>query len=220
MAEALRVLISNMEAERAALQRKLSDTERELAGFRQERAELQERLARVEIENRQAIESYADVSRRSSQLANLYVASYRLHETLERDTIIEAIREIVINLVGSEEFAIFETHGVTVRLVSSYGLDPDALTLKEPSSECIAHAARTGEIYVGTPDSRDQAVPIACIPLRVGSRTTGVVAIFGLLAHKPAIEEVDRELFDLLATQAGTALYCAGIACPDFAQSQ
>jgi GAF domain-containing protein len=35
-----------------------------------------------------------------------------------------------------------------------------------------------------------------------------VIAIFRLLVQKPKLEPADRELLDLLATQAGTALYC------------
>jgi hypothetical protein len=35
-----------------------------------------------------------------------------------------------------------------------------------------------------------------------------VIAIFRLLSHKLRIEDVDRELFELLAAQASVALYC------------
>jgi GAF domain-containing protein len=37
---------------------------------------------------------------------------------------------------------------------------------------------------------------------------TGAIAIFRLLPQKVGLEEVDRELFELLATHAATALYC------------
>jgi hypothetical protein len=35
---------------------------------------------------------------------------------------------------------------------------------------------------------------------------TGAIAVYGLLPHKPELEEVDFELFDLLAMHAATAL--------------
>jgi len=38
-----------------------------------------------------------------------------------------------------------------------------------------------------------------------------VIALFTLLAHKPGLADVDRELFELLGTQAATALYCADL---------
>jgi len=37
---------------------------------------------------------------------------------------------------------------------------------------------------------------------------TGAIVIFRLLTQKPGLEEVDHEIFDLLASQAATALYC------------
>jgi hypothetical protein len=50
---------------------------------------------------------------------------------------------------------------------------------------------------------------LALIPLRLGQEISGAVAIFGLLPQKNGtFEEVDLELFDLLATHAATALYC------------
>jgi GAF domain-containing protein len=49
----------------------------------------------------------------------------------------------------------------------------------------------------------------ACIPLSLDGQVTGVIAIFRLLSHKPALAAADKELFDLLASQAAVALYCA-----------
>ena len=41
---------------------------------------------------------------------------------------------------------------------------------------------------------------------------TGFIAIYRLLSHKTALEPLDHELFDLLATHAATALYCTSLA--------
>jgi hypothetical protein len=38
---------------------------------------------------------------------------------------------------------------------------------------------------------------------------SGAIALFRLLPQKSGIEAVDRELFELLATHAATALHCA-----------
>jgi hypothetical protein len=40
---------------------------------------------------------------------------------------------------------------------------------------------------------------------------TGAIALFRLLPQKAGFQAVDRELFDLLATHAATALYCSGL---------
>ena len=70
--------------------------------------------------------------------------------------------------------------------------------------------ARTGEVYlvdegcaVGEPDL------VACVPMNLGSRVHGVIAIFRLLDHKKTLEPLDYELFDLLASQAASSL-CFG----------
>ena len=52
---------------------------------------------------------------------------------------------------------------------------------------------------------------VACIPLKLDNDVTGLIAIFSLLPHKPGLEALDHELFDLLATHAATALYCTSL---------
>jgi hypothetical protein len=59
----------------------------------------------------------------------------------------------------------------------------------------------------------------ACIPLILEGRVTGVIAIFGLLSHKAALEAVDCEIFDLLARQASMALYCTRLHAARLASS-
>jgi hypothetical protein len=49
------------------------------------------------------------------------------------------------------------------------------------------------------------------VPLKLEGKVMGVIAIFRLLPQKGGIEDLDRELFDLLATQAAFALYCTGL---------
>jgi hypothetical protein len=47
--------------------------------------------------------------------------------------------------------------------------------------------------------------------LTLDGRVTGAIAIFKLLPQKAGIEDLDREIFELLATHAATALYCTGL---------
>ena len=48
---------------------------------------------------------YLDVEQSNSNLANLYVASYGIHGSLEREEVVRAIHEVLVNLVGTEDFA-------------------------------------------------------------------------------------------------------------------
>jgi len=51
----------------------------------------------------------------------------------------------------------------------------------------------------------------ACIPLKLGGDIVGGIVVFRLLGHKGELTRVDREVFELLATHAATALYCSGL---------
>lgn len=224
----LRSLATRLEADNVALQGHLVELEDELAGARRDYAELRRRLESVENENRKAAEEHSEIIRRSAHLANLYVASYRLHETLHRPAVIEAIREIVVNLVGSEEFGVFELNesGDTLSLTDWCGDVVAGLPPKLSGASPILRTASIGEVYVGPAEpTRAAGEPAACIPLKVEGRVMGVIAVFRLLPHKPALEEVDLELFDLLAMQAGVALHCTrfrstGASRPDAAAAQ
>ena len=45
------------------------------------------------------------------------------------------------------------------------------------------------------------------MPLRIGTRVIGVIAIYKLLVQKQAFTNVDYELFTMLAGHAATALF-------------
>ena len=52
---------------------------------------------------------------------------------------------------------------------------------------------------------------LACIPLKLDGRITGLIVIHRLLRHKTALDALDHELFSLLGTHAATALYCTAL---------
>jgi hypothetical protein len=187
----------------------------ELEQNKSEETRLKQHLAETQAENKRFFEQYAEVEQENSNLANLYVASYRLHGTLDRAQVLDVIQEIVINLVGSEEMGIFEMEedGSSLRLISSFGIDPGPLKRIPTGRGAIGASAQTGEVAIWprAAASRDQLGLTACVPLKLDGRVTGVIAIFGLLPQKPDLGPLDRELFDLLATHAATALYCTSL---------
>lgn len=176
----------------------------ELRQRREAGEQLERQLVEIEEESRSLSRRYVEVEQQNSDLASLYVASCRLHETLERAQVLETIREIVANLVGSEEFGLFERdeEGETLELVTSMG----TLAAGWPRLRLPSSAADPQERLL--PPELETARPAAWIPLRLGERVTGGLAIFRLLSHKSRLEPVDHELLDLLATHAATALYC------------
>lgn len=202
-------------AEAAARQLERHRLELELAGARDEASarcheqlRLQDLLANTEAQGRRLTERYVQVEQQNSNLASLYVASYRLHETLERDEVLATLREILVNLVGTEEFAVFEREPTgALRAVASMGVDP-ARWAHVSSETSLARRVEQGEPgpWAG---ANDEEAFTALVPLRMGNEVVGAIAVFRLLPHKPGLEQLDQELFELLASHAATALYCS-----------
>jgi nitrate/nitrite-specific signal transduction histidine kinase len=170
--------------------------------------------AELETRNRDFAERYLEVEQQNTNLANLYVASYQLNGTLDRQRVVAAIQEIVINLIGSEELAIWELDPEldTLSLVGSFGINAREWAGVPLGSGIVGTVAHSGERFVVTetpvqPSGREEHLT-ACIPLKLDEKVAGVIGIFRLLQQKEGLEPVDFELFDLLGSHAASALYC------------
>jgi len=175
--------------------------------------ELEERLGQIEEENRDFAQRYLEVEDENNKLANLYVASFQLHSTLDFDEVIHIILEIVINLIGAEEFGILLLDPKTNLLspVASEGIDIEAVPSARLGEGVVGQAAVSGENFINPAPSADRKdllqTPLVCISLRIKDQPIGVVTIYGLLQQKKAFSPVDHELFTLLAGHAATAIF-------------
>ena len=222
--EKLRLRSANLEGERTRLkeekmrlQEQTLELREQLERFQAEQRRLNDKLMSVETDNQHFSEKYVEVEEQNNNLANLYVASYRLHETVDRDEVLTALQEILINLIGSEEFAIVERKKGTseVFVATSFGLEPELLAAIDLKGGPVQTTMSTGDLYLnedvnGSSESQPRS-PVACIPMKLGQSTHGVIAIFSLLSHKQGLEPLDYELFDLLASHAATSLFLSGI---------
>lgn len=211
--EALRALAASLEAEMNRLHEQIVSLRAANERHEKEQARLQAQLESTRAESQRFSARYAEIESQNSNLANLYVASYRLHGTLDRREVIDTIQEIIANLIGSEEAVLFELDPEQQALtaVASYGLPPDALRSVPLGTGRIGEAARSGEIFVAEPGEAEGDGLTACVPLTLDGRVMGAIAIFRLLPQKAGFVDVDRELFELLATHAATALYCTSL---------
>jgi nitrate/nitrite-specific signal transduction histidine kinase len=209
---ALESSITDLRQERVQLKEEILKLREGLEEIREERRELDRRLAQVENENQEFSSRYVAVEQQNNNLVNLYVATNQLHSTLDRTEILNILQEIVINLVGSEEFVIYvrddgeEEFGVAAAM----GVDPQ----RAPDVQDVpglAHAVARGELWVANGRQVGAGEPRACVPLRLGDRVVGVISVIGLVVQKDDFEPVDYELFNLLASQAATALYASGL---------
>lgn len=211
---ALQTRARRLTTERTRLRAEVEGTRFEVRQREALYEDLQRKLRAVEDDSQRFSRGYFDVERQNANLANLYVASYRLHGTLDHNEVVLAIQEILANLVGCEEVALFEREpgAQCLQLVRASGVEAGPLESVPVGHGVIGNAVLAGEIAIA-PDWRVPRAPAeehlsACVPVLLAGQVVGVIALFRLLAHKPALQDLDRELFDLLAHQAGTALYC------------
>ena len=188
----------------------------ELNSHERTEALLRDRVAAIEEESRTFTARYVEVEQQNTHLANLYVASYQLHGTLDRERVLAAIKEVVINLIGSEEVAIWELdpRANALALLDSFGIDQRQWTKVPLDQEggLIGLVEETGTRFVAGEaelvGSGSEADLSACIPLKLDHIVIGVIGIFRLQPQKSGFEPIDLELFELLASHAATALYC------------
>lgn len=145
---------------------------------------------------------------RFAALTSLYVALHQLHSALARGEVVEALTEIVVGLIGSESLALYERgDGGAFHVIASTGADAEELPAGDPLAALLASGLRyvAGEAH---PLAAELDTPVAAaLPLRFDGRVNGGIVIYSLLAQKPGFNDADYELFDVLATHAGIALY-------------
>src|SRR5216684_2642068 len=207
--ENLRLSFAQIENENMRLKEEAARLRQELDSRGREEEALHKKLEDVGHETQDYMRRFAELESSNTNLANLYVASYQLHGTLNRQAVLDAIVEIIVNLVGSEQFGVFEGNASSLALTCSVGVDDLTIHRMRERDAQLWDAALAGRAYIRGEESTEGMV--ACIPLKLDNDVTGVIAIFALLPHKPGLEPLDHELFDLLATHAATALYCTSL---------
>jgi len=196
--------------EKRRLQSELALAREALDQRSKEEERLRERLQEIEREHRRICDDYVVVEERNTDLASLFVALSRLHGTLERNEVMAAIQEIVTNIVGSEEMAVYELAAGSKELEPAwtFGVDGAHLPRIRVGEGVIGRVAAAGEPFVAWERTcAEEPALTACIPLKVGERVTGALAIYHLLGHKAVLGNLDRQIFDLLGAHAGAALY-------------
>lgn len=215
--EKLRFRVAQLEdaIRRSSDEAKMKLYEERIRALEEEMNSLLERFHQVEDENKDFASKYVEVEEQNNALANLYVASYQLHSTLDFNEVLRIVLEIIINLIGSEVFAIMLLDEKTNEIVpvAAEGISLDAVPRFKTGEGLIGEVAREGESYfaadIGNGGDVAKGIPIVCIPLKIKEHVIGVIAIFSLLEQKESFNNVDYELFHLLAGHAATAIFSA-----------
>lgn len=186
---------------------------KKVAIYEEKLRELAEKLSEVEEENVDFAQRYIDVEEQNNNLANLYVASYQLHSTLDYEEVLQIILEIVINLIGAEDFAVFLLDERREQLVpvGSEGVRVDEVSPVSIGEGVIGSVARDRTSYFNESPAQTRGEllkdPLVCIPLLIKDELIGVIALYKLLQQKEKFAPVDFELFTLLAGHAATAIF-------------
>jgi hypothetical protein len=134
-----------------------------------------------------------------------FVLLDRLHSSRKVGEVVAAIQEALINLIGSEDFALFVRDDNSRRFERLIATGERAGALKDfvTGEGVLGAAAAAVKIRYGD--------PVAVVPLMSGRRigSVGVVEIAGLLAHKPMLTARDHQLLDVLSRHGGLALEAA-----------
>ena|SRR5690349_9154080 len=171
----------------------------ELRVLRAELLEAHRELSRLRMQNEQLMSSNRDLSslltrtaQRSGDLVKIIVAFRRLLEATDAVSALRAIEEILINVVGTEDFAVLMvTDMPLMRVVGGMG----------PSRTI---ALSTPPVFDNLFDEGSHAMP-----LHIADRVVGAIVIGSMLPHRDPLNAADDQVLSLLSRFAATAVLAA-----------
>src|SRR5881409_4205112 len=138
------------------------------------------------------------IERNHFLLMRLNAASARLIQSIEAGDVFDAIAEIIANLIGSEEIAVFDFHPSRqdFSLAWSLGVEADALKPFLCGAGMFGRAVQQGMSQFQERQPEAALLPFeknltACVILKCSREIVGVIAIFGLLPQKNGLEWSD-----------------------------
>jgi nitrate/nitrite-specific signal transduction histidine kinase len=171
------------------------------------------RLAKAENEREELATRLSEVEHQVGRLMTLYVATYQLHATLDPADVQSTIAEIVVNLLGAEQFALFlrdeDANVLEIRLQEGAIVAPWSGAATYAGGDPLIDASLLDGMLRFGPALNSPV--LVTVPLRVQDVTVGALVIMKLLDHKGKLDEEDRELLDLLGAHAASALFASRV---------
>jgi hypothetical protein len=145
--------------------------------------------------------------------AKVYAARMRLQDAADQSDALEAIREVVANLLGSEQLALYKVDKkkAALWLYWSFGIDPNKYpvldVIKEPHVETVLDR----KVVVRGDHGHDRLLstndPVtALVPILVSGEVAAVLVIFRLLPQKAGFELADRQICEVISNFGGRAI--------------
>lgn len=192
-----------------------ADNSDDSLSLQEQNRQLLERISELEKENLEFAEQLVQSEDVNNNLTNLYVASSKLHSVLDREQVIEIVKEVVINFIGAEKFALLlcDKDDQSLSYKAGEGFPDAGFPVVRSGDGIIGNACNSGEMYLQegpvAQGSDDPLQPLAAIPLRIHDEVMGVLAIYRLFIQKETFAPVDHQLFSMLAEHTATALFSA-----------
>ena len=171
----------------------------ELRILRSELLEAHRELTRLRIQNEQLMASNRDLStllvgteRRSGELVKIIVAFRRLLEATDCASALRSIEEILINVIGTEDFVVLLiTDSEHMRPVAGMGPSVQRATKAPPSFDAL-HASN-----------------MRVVPLHIAENVVGAIVVDQLLPHRDPLNAHDDQVLTLLSRFAASAVMAA-----------
>jgi nitrate/nitrite-specific signal transduction histidine kinase len=214
--EERRALLSRADPTPGSAQSTLRELVARIESLENERQQILAKYAGVERASADFSARYQDIERENNNLANLYVASYQLHSTLDLREVTQIILEILLNFVGAKTFAIqlVDEERHRMRTLAAEGIDrakvPEPAIDASPATVgSVGHVIASGEPFYDENRLRARLIldqPAIVVPIKMRDRVVGAIVVWDLLVQKTALADVDYELFNLLGAHAAAAL--------------
>jgi hypothetical protein len=177
--------------------------------------EARREAARLREQSEQLVASNSDLSRllvaseqRNGEAIKVIVALRRLMEAGTAEDALRSLEEILINVVGTEDFVVLAVNDDILVPIAGIGSAVEHARQHPPSRavvlECLSHHQAVASIRWHGEDVA------AFVPLRIDSRIVGAIAIGNVLPHRGMINVYDDEVLRLLSKFAASAILTAG----------
>ncbi len=217
--EQLRRMHMQLEKENAALRTQLAsdhamrDLLHKIQHLEKEKRDLLSHIQDAEMQSTRYGARFHEMEEELSKLANVYVASYQLHSTLDVQLVVKHLKELLQQLVGAKRLAVYlaDPNRKHLLLVASENIDEkkhSRISLGGDEPSLAERVFLTGKEHIteGPLAKSSERSPAAVLPLHFDDRVVGVIVIHTVFEQKPAFGPVDFELFKMLGAHAASAL--------------
>ena len=176
--------------------------------------ELEHMLESTLRDQQELTNQLVDAENLAGKLMSLYVATYQLHVSLDPVEVQNAIAEIAKDLLGASSFALLikdEVEGGCEVALSQGVRDGSRFQGQHylGGDGMVDATLADGVLRLDQDSGATEA--LAAVPLRVEEAIVGALVILRLLDHKSTPLSEDRDILDLLAAHAASALFAARV---------